>query len=759
MISRIFTFSLLVILIPFHVYTQVSIEGHVYGEEKEPLAGANVYFPELETGTSTNESGYFRIGGLPAGKFTMRTSFVGYETVIQTLDTRDSSRYLHINLDPSIFHSQEVVISGGRPSSQHENAIRIETVKVTKLSREATPSIMKALTAVPNVNVISKGEGIVTPVIRGLSSSNILVLYNGIRMENYQFSVNHPYLVDESGIGKVEIIKGPASLLYGSDAIGGVLNFIPEKNAPEGSIQGSAGIRYQSNTNGVSANFGIKGAQNHWVWGIRGSVSSFMDYLQGNRKYVPNSRFNKAFLRMFTGYSNSRGVYRISYQYVKMKAGMTVPPAIAEIDRRGRWNDLWYQDLDYHLLSSRNTLFFEGMKLGVNLAYQDNHRRLFGSPGEDFKKVDARLRSVNYEAKATITSGRISNFIITVQGMFQNNKNGEAPDHVLPDYILNDISITGLIQHDFTDRIHLQAGVRFDNRFINIPIQLRHGHDHEEENGDDGKNEDEAEYMEPLYRYYGNFSGSLGITCDITWNLLLRANVASAYRSPNIAELTQDGEHGVRYEQGDINLVSQRNYEADLGIHFHTERILVDVAGFYNYIDNYIFLAPTSDTTGEGNLIYRYTQGGATLYGFEATVEVLTTRWLKLQGDYGYVRGEQTNGSNLPFIPQSKFNLGVKVFTKKLGPFRDPYFTANFLLAFSQDFPAPFETKSNSYNLLNLGIGFEIPVQRQRISVELAVSNLLDTEYIDHLSTLKDLGYYDAGRNIMVNVRIPFEIK
>ncbi len=402
--------GLLIILIFASIcaISQVAIEGTIIGEGNEPLFGSNIYIPELEAGTSTNESGYFRIPNIPNGSFTIRVSYIGYESFIQKFTVQDTSLSMQINLEASAFRSAEVVISGGKPSSQHENAIKIETITIAELNKTGSSTLIKSLTSVPGIDAISKGEGVITPVIRGLSTSNILVLSNGIRMENYQFSENHPYLLDESAIDQVEIIKGPASLLYGSDAIGGVLNFIPEKNAQIGSTVGSAGIKYFSATNGISANLGVKGATSNWVWGIRGSAKSHMDYLQGNGEYVPNSRFNQANGRVFTGYNSKKGIFNLSYRYSKMEAGMTVLPAIENINQRGRWNDLWYQNLDYHLVTSRNTLFLNKTKLGLNFAYQNNHRRLFGLPeDEEFKKVDARLQTLNYEAKATITTSEI----------------------------------------------------------------------------------------------------------------------------------------------------------------------------------------------------------------------------------------------------------------------------------------------------------------------------------------------------------------
>jgi iron complex outermembrane receptor protein len=425
-----------------------------------------------------------------------------------------------------------------------------------------------------------------------------------------------------------------------------------------------------------------------------------------------------------------------------MNPGMCVEPVIDVITERGRKNEIWFQDLDMHLVSSRNTFFLNAFKLEANLAYQYNHRRLNGSDQyPPLTLVDAKLNTLNYEIKTSYVSSERSNFILTIQGMLQQNKNQEASDHVLPDFSLNDISISGLVQHDFEKGIHLQFGIRFDNRFIDIPEQVIHVHDH----GDDGYEEEKI--FERLNRYYGNLSGSFGLTVNLTEQLLFRANVASAYRTPNIAELSQDGRHGTRYEQGDRNLNSQRNYEGDLSIHYHSNHILLDVAGFYNSIDQYIFLAPTSDTIYNGDYIYRYSQNDASLYGLEVVMEILATNNLGIKGTYNYLRGKQSNGANLPFIPHNRLNLEIKWSKRELWVFRNFYLKAGSGIAFKQDQPAPYETKTDAYTLFDAGMGFSFFIGKQQLNLDLIGTNITGVNYIDHLSTLKTLGYNNPGRN------------
>ncbi len=736
-------FILIFLLWGIPVRAQNQISGRIYEKFTEkPLPGTNVFLPTLREGTAADKDGFYKITGLPSGKFKIQFSFVGYETLIMDVTLSGRPVRLNVELKPSAFQFQEIVVTGGRPSSQHENAIKIETIKKKTILSSGSPSLMKSISEIPGVDVISKGDAVATPVIRGLSTSNLLVLNNGVRMENYQFSENHPFLVDEFGTDKVEVIKGPASLLYGSDAIGGVLNFIKEKPAPVGNVMGDAHLQYFSNTNGWNAGAGAKGTDKKYNWGLRGGVKSHMDYLQGGGAFVPNTRFNEYTAKAFGGYAGKIANYKLYYDYIKMTPGMSILPTMAEVTERGRKNHIWYQDLDMHVASSKNSFFVKDVRIDANLNYQFNHRRL--KPGMDSpfgNIVDSKLNTVNYELKGNYAPTDHSNFILSVQGMSQHNKNENAPEHVLPDYSINDISVSGLVQHDFKDKLHFQIGLRYDNRFIYVPAQPKF-------TGSD-------KVVEELDRYYGNISASGGITYQLNKKLLLRGNLASAYRTPNIAELTQDGLHGLRYEQGNRDLDSQRNYEIDLGLHYHSDNFLLDFSAFYNAINDYIFLSPTADTTDYGYSIYKYMQHNAHIYGFETFIEVLAAKWLMVKGTYGYLRGEQSDGANLPFIPQNKFRLEARFFSDALWITGHPYVKAGMLVASKQNHPAIFETSTDGYVVFNASLGFTFNLAHQPFNLELVATNIFDTQYYDHLSTLKPFGYFDPGRGVMVSLSVP----
>ena len=245
-----------------------SIKGVVSDTDTgKALPSANVYLPEQNKGTLTNEKGEFSLSGISKGKVKIQFSYVGYKTQIITIIPNEQEATLNISLEPVLLEAEEVVVSGGRYSSQHENAIKIESLRSKYISTSGSQSLTEALTNIPGIDMIAKGTGVTKPVIRGLSMTNILMLNNGVKLENFQFSENHPFIVDEFGTEHVEVIKGPASLLYGSDAVGGVINVIKEKPAPEGSIQGDYNMQYHSNTEGLVSNIGIKGSSEKFFLG------------------------------------------------------------------------------------------------------------------------------------------------------------------------------------------------------------------------------------------------------------------------------------------------------------------------------------------------------------------------------------------------------------------------------------------------------------------------------------------------------------
>lgn len=738
--------TLCFIILSYQITTaQNKITGKIKDQDNLPLPWATVFVPDLNKGTVSNNNGIYELTNLPNGKIKIQFSYVGYINHIETIELSGESVELDIMLKQSTIEGGEIVVSGGYNSTQHGNAVKIDILKLNTLTIKSTPNFSEVLTQVPGVDMISKGSGVSKPVIRGLSMNDILILNNGVRFENYQYSSHHPLGIDEFGIENVEIIKGPASLLYGSDAIGGVINFIKEKPASMNTIAGDYNLQLFSNSLGMTNNLGIKAASKKFFGGLRIGQKTNADYLQGGDDFVPNSRFNELSFKANTGFTDKFGTFKLFYDFNNQKLGLVEDEAIKEIKERGRKNKIWYQEFNTHLLSSQNKLYFGKSKLEINSAYQNTELIHFGEV--DILEIQMRLATLTYETILHLPSKENSEYIIGFQGYNQTNKNlNDRETKLLPDATTNNYSAFGLLQFTFFRKLKLQTGIRYDNKSISTHAI--------------GLPADTMTYRAALDKYFSSFSGSFGATFNYTENLLFRANFAAAYRTPNLAELTSNGPHELRYEIGDQHLVSENSYENDLSIHYHIDNFIFDLAVFYNIINNYIFISPTGETTISGMNIYRYRQVNSYLFGGEAGLHFhpKLIKWLSFEPTFSFVTGKQKNGVYLPFIPAHKLHFELRAEKENLLFLQKAFVSVFTSTAFNKNNIAPDETATTGYTLLDLSIGSIIKIENQLVSISISATNLLDKKYIDHLSTLKEVTLFNPGRNISLNLKIPFEV-
>ena len=393
----------------------------------------------------------------------------------------------------------------------------------------------------------------------------------------------------------------------------------------------------------------------------------------------------------------------------------------------------------------QNKLYLGKLKLDLNSAWQNTELIHFGDLNT--YEIQMRLATLSYEAKLYLPSDQNSEYIIGFQGFNQNNTNlNNRQTKLLPDAATSDYSVFGLLQHSFFRKLKLQTGVRYDRKSIST-LSI-------------GIPTDSLTYRPALDKYYGSFSGSLGATYNLTDELLFRANTAAGYRTPNLAELTSKGPHELRFEIGDPNLVPENSYESDLSFHYHKTNITFDLAGFYNRINHYIFISPTGGETETGIPIFRYKQANSILYGGEAGFHIHPepVKWLHFETTFSSVIGKQENGDFLPFIPAHKLQFELRAEKEKFLFLHKAYLSFHSLTAFNQNQPAPDETNTPGYTLLDIGTGGNIRIKNQMISVSIQVNNLLDKKYIDHLSTLKEVNAFNPGRNISFNLRVPFSM-
>ena len=479
--------------------------------------------------------------------------------------------------------------------------------------------------------------------------------------------------------------------------------------------------------------------------GLRVGTKTNADYLQGGGDFVPNSRFNEYSIKANAGFLNKIGTFKLFYDFNNQKLGLVEDEAIENITEVGRANKIWYQEFNTHLLSSQNKLFLGKSKLDVHTAYQNTELIHFGA--ENFYELQMKLATLTYEVKWHLPSQEKSEYIIGFQGLNQKNSNiNDRETLLLPDASIDNYSAFGLMSIDIINNLKFQTGIRYDKKFIQTEAV--------------GIPTETETYRPALDKSFGSFSGSLGSTYHFSESLLVRANFAAAYRTPNLAELTSNGQHELRYELGDSQLVPEKAYETDLSLHFHKENLTIDLAGFYNIVNHYIFIAPTGATSSEGIPVYQYRQQNSTLVGGEAGLHIHPEKlnFMHFETTFSTVVGKQEDGTYLPFVPAHKLNFEIRAEKEKISFLNNAFIAAKTSTAFEQHNVAPDETRTGAYTLLDLSIGASIKWQNQSVLLNLSANNIMDTKYIDHLSTLKEVGLFNMGRNISFLIKIPFGI-
>lgn len=717
---------------------QNSIAGKVTDSNNNPLIGVTVDAIDTHKSTKTDENGGYILSGLPNGEVSLVFTYIGFATQSKKVTKIQNSQSLDVVMTEMAFQMDEVIVSTPFSKLQSQNVMKIEKQSVKSMQEKGSATLIEGLATIPGVSQVSTGTSIGKPVIRGLSGNRVLVYSQGVRLENQQFGDEHGLGLNDAGVENVEVIKGPASLLYGSDALGGVLFFNPEKFATANTFQGDLGQRYFTNTLGSSVTLGLKTSTDNWKYLIRGAYNAQSDYKIPDGDRVTNTRFQEMDFKAGIGYSNTKFSTVLRYNYNNLDLGI---PEDGIADQTTSKKTVYPKQGVYNnLFSLNNTLFFNTSKLDVNLGYIRNDRNEFED--SDVPVLHMILNTFDYNVKYYLpTIGKVET-IVGVQGMSQDNKN-HGEEFLIPDAITNDFGIFGTGIYDWGSN-SLQAGIRYDNR------QLR-----TDEHGVVG----EEGYFEELDKKYDSFNASLGYKTNLATNLIIRLNAATGFRAPNLAELSSNGIHEgtFRYEIGNSNLKTEQNLQTDLDLEYKASHFEFSVSGFYNHINDYIYASP-SGAEIDGVQVYDYIQNNANLYGGEVTLHIHPhpLDWLHYETSFETVTGQLQDGGYLPQIPANNWNNTIKTDFVIGRWLEDAFATLNFSTTFSQDKVSGYETSSDDYTLLNMGFGGKVNLGKTTFDINLNGNNLLNKTYIPHLSRLKADEIPNIGINGVLGIAFKF---
>ncbi|MEP6617360.1 MAG: TonB-dependent receptor [Ginsengibacter sp.] len=641
---------------------------------------------------------------------------------------------------------QEVVVSGLKITKPSETPINISSLSVKEMRRNGSLNISDALAKLPGISQISTGLGISKPVIRGLYGNRVMAIISGLRFDNQQWQDEHGLGLNELGIDRVEIIKGPVSLLYGSEAIGGIINIIEETPAVANTRTGEFNTRFFSNTYGIQSEIGFKGATEKHNWRIRGGISSHSDYGDGNNKRVLNSRFGGYYLKGSYGFNKKNWTSSNNYNASLDNFGFITLDNMGskKVDGRlSRTMDGPHHSVLLNTFSSQNTIRLQSSTLKFNSGLQSNLR--LENEGGNRVSLEMLLSTLLYNLQWIKPVNNFTEIVAANQFIFENNTN-LGSRKIIPD--ANMIESGGSVfMKKGIHRLIFESGIGITIRNIKTFETI-------------GVNDPSREIL-PFNKTKPSVNGAAGISYNPSANWNFKVNISSGFRSGNLAELSSNGLHEgtLRWEIGDPDLKIEQNINCESSVNYNGDDFSFYVSAFYNRFYNYIFLNP-SGVQYFGFDVYNYKQAGADLAGGEATFSIhpLSMKWLTYSSSFSTVTGKLSYGGYLPFIPANKLQQELVFHLVNHKKIKESSITVQTDHVSGQNHPARFETSSRGYMLLNIG-GMLVLNRERKITFSLMGNNILNKNYFDHLSRFKEYGIHNIGRNISLNINYPFLIK
>ena len=797
-VSGIFLLLFLLILPRTSVGQSVyPVYGKIYDEQGEALPGAIIELHELNKAAVSDSAGNYTIKNLKPGTYHLHVTFIGFEAVDRTVKLLHSGKKVDFQLHESSVELREVLVEANPfKSGPLEQSLTIETVGRDFLDRNHGNSFVGALEKIPGISSINTGVGISKPVIRGLSFNRVIVSDRGVKQEGQQWGSDHGLEIDQFDPQRIEIIKGPASLLYGSDGMGGVINIRPPGLPKEGEIKGELSGIYRSNNNFWGSSAYLSGNQEGFIYGGRFSVIDFADYhvpaesAVYNTFTIPvangqlkNTAGQERNFSLTGGVSKDWGYSTITLSSFNQKAGI-YPGAIAlpgeysvVPDGDARNIDLPRQVIQHLKVISNTNIRMGDHWLEADLGVQHNNRREESFPhahGQQQQEGNLALQLKLLTLSASVRyhqnfSERFSS-IWGLQGQYQENSR-DGFEFLLPDLQTAGIGFYNYTEAGLGSKATINGGLRFDYGEVNAK-GYRHSASWVKVYGT--RDVDEIIRSTNFSRDFSNISAALGISFYPTHHFNAKLNLGKSFKIPSYAELASNGiHHGTfRHETGDSTLVSEKGYQADLNLTWHTNDFHFSVTPFVYYFQDFIYLSPTvsftsTDARGiryslpEGNQVYRYSQHDALFMGAEASAEYHIFKNLHLLASFEWVRNKNLDTSlPLPFTPPLSV-LGEAEYTLpwKTSVVKKAWLGIQSRYAAGQERVDRNELTTPAYLIFKFTAGTELKVGSQRPELSLQVQNLGNTKYLNHLSRYRLLNLPEQGRNVSLLLKLPLEIK
>ena len=792
-------------------FSQNILQGKVTDNRNHvSLAGVSIYIPDLKLGAVTDIDGKYIIKNIPRGTYLAIARIIGYASQTKDITVKETAT-ADFALVQSGTELKEVIVTGvSSATEQQTNPVPVNIISQRNMLQNSATNVIDAIAVIPGVSQMTLGPNISKPFIRGLGYNRVVTVNDGVRQEGQQWFDEFGEEIDEFSVNKVEILKGPASLSYGSDAMAGVINMLAAPPLPEGQVKGNILANYQTNNGLLASSFNLAGNNKGFIWDLRYSNKMAHDYKNKYDGYVANSAYTENNFKTLFGINRKWGYSHLTLSSFNLKMGiieglrdsatgkflqhfLVAGPAdslgIAPDGAFKKYNNfpVIHQHVRHYKAVLDNSFVLGSGRLNLRLGFQQNHRQEANNLNQgDVYNNYFFLNTLNYDARYIFREKNHAEMSVGVNGMVQHSEN-RGTAFVIPEYNIFDIGFFGLAKKTY-GKLSISGGLRFDTRMLKgkeLWVDSMGGRLA-------GPGPGAIADFTPYTSNFSGLSGSLGAAYNFTDNYYVKLNIARGYRAPTAAESGANGLHDGTpfYEIGDHTLKAESSFQFDGTFGISSKDVSVELTGFVNSINNYIFAEKLESVFGGDSIredpalaltpgpAFKYVQGNAILSGGELVFNVhpAAMQWLNFDNSFSFVNALQKDQPDstkyLPFTPPAKYRTELKLVCTKGKTIKNGYIKIGLDCYLQQNkvyYKYGNETITAAYTLLNAGVGGDICAHNKTLfSVYIYGSNLGDAGYQSNMSRLKYTGVnnvtgrngvFNMGRNVSLKLIVPIDIK
>ncbi|MGN7205220.1 TonB-dependent receptor [Pedobacter sp. SAFR-022] len=776
----------------------IRLSGIVVNAAEQPLENVLLSLQPVNRNAHSDASGNFQFSNLQPGKYRLSASVEGYLLLNQDVEL-SADRQLRLMLHERQHQLKEVEVRDNLiQQRKQEESLNVEVIRPDFIQRNLGGSLMKTLERLPGIKTIGIGSGQSKPLIRGLGFNRVVVVDKGVKHEGQQWGADHGLELDQFAAGSVELIKGAAAFVYGSDAIAGAIDVKPPAVPAAQTLGGSVELIGKSNNDQYGTSINLYGRKQQLFFDARITEQRYGDYrvpadtvfvydyaVPLHNRQLRNTAGRESGLHFSTGYLSDhfRSIFYLSNSYSKSgffaNAHGLEPRRVDEVmhDASSRDIQLPSQKVNHFKIINRSSYQLAAHNLELELGYQRNFREEFSMyvnhgfmpsqypdsmriPAELERGFDKRVYTANLRDNISLGKHRLTMGF----NLEQQHNSIDGWGFLVPSF---DQSTAGAFVYDklkVNEELLLHGALRFDYGRIRMfeyrdwfPSNINAG---------DGENAEYVLRAANLNRNFKSLVWSLGMNYNLE-RLALKANVGKSFRMPIAKELGANGVnyHYFSYERGNADLSPEQSYQLDFSAAWAAERWSLQFSPFYNYFPNYIYLNPTSAhdrNYGAGNQIFEYAQSRVLRYGAELQLKYNFWKSLSTEVLAEYLYSRQLSGAKkgytLPFSPPASLLLNLS-WTPELRGLEGSYLSLDYRMTAAQNKIVPPEKKSPGYQTLNVQAGTKLRLYGQEVQLSLQAQNLLNARYLNHTSFYRLIELPEAGRNLVLSLKLPFKIK